>query len=153
MKVKRRVASLPFRSAAETWAVIVKLVTKKDSVDAGQLEAAASIVATAIADEHAGATPIVVKGEGPRLVIYTAHGTDAMDLGAAVDSLSWNPTGGPNWVVFVPCDAEDVGWMNAALKSRASRVVAYDAAAGLDEENAEVRGAEVEINWGALETP
>jgi hypothetical protein len=77
VKVKRRIASLPFRSTAETWDVITKLLTSKDSVDVAQLAAAASIAATAIADEHAASTPIVVHGEGPRLVIYTAHGNDA----------------------------------------------------------------------------
>lgn len=154
MKVKRLIASLPFRSTSETWDAFTKLVTGKDSVDRDQLTAAASIAATAIADEHAATTPIIVWGEGPRLVIYTAHGVDAMELGADIDSLSWNPTGGPGWAVSIPCDADDVEWMNTALRSRAHRVSVYDAAVGLEAEAAPAKkAADVEINWAGLGKP
>lgn len=154
MKVKRQIASLPFRSTSETWEVIAKLVTGKDTVDAAQLTAAASIAAMAIADEHAASTPILVRGEAPRLVIYTAHGVNAMELGAEIDSLSWNPTGGPGWAVSIPCDADDVEWMNAALRARAPRVSVYDASAGLEEEAPSAKkAADVEINWAGLGKP
>lgn len=151
MKVKRRIASLPFRSTAETWDVISKLLTSKDSVDVAQLAAAASIAATAIADEHAASTPIVVHGEGPRLVIYTAHGSDAMELGADLDKLSWNPTGGPGWAVSIPCDSDDVAWMNATLRDRAPRVSVYDALVGLEDEDVSAKKSDdVEISWAGL---
>ena len=94
MKVKREIASLPTRSARETWDTIVKLISGPGSIDCDQLNTGASIMASAIADEHAAQSPIVVKGVGSRLVIYTVHGADAMELGLGVDSLNWNPTGG-----------------------------------------------------------
>lgn len=153
MKVRRNVASLPARSAKETWAVITKLVTGAGSVDAGQLEAAASIACSAMADEHTAAVPIVLKGGGSRLVVYTVHGAEAMELGQAVDSLSWNPTASDEWSMTIPCSDEDVGWMTNALKERAPRITVHDVNA---EPGAEAEAgrkvADVEIDWPALET-
>lgn len=51
MKVRRDIAAIPKRSAAETWRVIVDLVTGSGSVDAETLTAAASVLESLIADE------------------------------------------------------------------------------------------------------
>ena len=85
MKIRRDIASLPARTSKDTWSAIVKLITGADSVDTAQLEAATSVLCSAIADEHSATVPIVVKGGGSRLVIYTLHGADAMEAGLAVD--------------------------------------------------------------------
>lgn len=149
MKIRRDIASLPARSAKETWDTIVKLITGTDSVDRAQLEAAASIAASAIADEHAAEVPIVVKGGGSRLVLYTVHGPDAMELGLAVDKLSWNPTAAQAWSMTMPCSEEDVGWMSKALKERAPRITVHDFAKAPEEEPK--RGvAKVEIDWTGM---
>lgn len=154
MKVRRNVASLPTRTAKETWDAIVKLITGTDSIEAAQLGVAASVVSSAIADEHTAAVPIVVKGGGARLVVYTVHGADAMDHGLAVDKLSWNPTADDTWSITVPCSAEDVAWMTAALQERASRITVRDVAAPAGTEVDPVRrSADVEIEWTASEKP
>ena len=70
MKVRREIASVPLRTAGETWQAIVDLITGDGSVDAGTLKTAASVMESLIVDEHPASCPIVVKGEGPRLVIY-----------------------------------------------------------------------------------
>ena len=44
MKVRRDIASIPKRSAAETWSEIVRLITGGGSVDATSLMAAASVM-------------------------------------------------------------------------------------------------------------
>ena len=49
----------------------------------------------------AASAPIVVKGSGSRLVIYTVHGADAMEVGLAVDKLCWNPTASNAWAMTV----------------------------------------------------
>lgn len=152
MKVRRDIASLPVRSARETWDAISKLITGRESIDKEQLTAAASIVSAAIADEHAAVAPIVVKGVGRRLVIYTVHGPDAMEHGPVIEPLTWNPTAGSAWRITVPCDAEDVEWMSEALRSRASRVSVHDVnVIPVDDDREEPQhAAEVVINWGAL---
>ncbi|MDP2270484.1 MAG: hypothetical protein Q8K32_07095 [Archangium sp.] len=151
MKVRRDIASLPARTAKETWSAIVSLVTGAGSVDSAQLEAAASVICSAIADEHCATAPIVLKGGGSRLVLYTVHGSDAMEAGLAVDKLSWNPTASDSWAMTVPCSAEDVEWMSKALKERASRITVHDVNENPVELELSQKVADVEIDWTAME--
>lgn len=152
MKVRRNVASLPARSSGDTWSAIVKLITGADSVDTAQLEAATSVVCSAIADEHLASVPIVVKGSTSRLVIYTLHGSDAMEAGLSVDKLSWNPTASDTWAITVPCSQEDIAWMSKALKERAPRITVHDVNETADADGESARkAAEVEIDWTAME--
>lgn len=152
MKIRRDIASLPARTSKETWGAIVKLITGADSVDATQLDAATSVLCSAIADEHSALVPIVVKGSSSRLVIYTVHGADAMEVGLAVDKLSWNPTASHAWAMTVPCSEEDVGWMSRALKERAPRITVHDVNEKPDTDvEPASKVAEVEIDWTAME--
>jgi hypothetical protein len=158
MKVRREIASVPLRTAGETWQAIVDLITGDDSIDAGTLKAAASVMESLIVDEHPACCPIVVKGEGPRLVIYLLYNEAAMEAGKDIDPLTWNPTGGPAWQITAPSEAGDVGWMNNTLKSRAPRITVHDAAAApadADEadDNASAQGQALKINWEVLDQP
>ena len=72
--------------------------------------------------------PIVVKGNGSRLVIYCLYNEAAMEAGKNIDRLRWNPTGGPEWRITAPAEAADVSWMNNTLRSRAPRIAVHDAA-------------------------
>ena len=60
MKVRRDIASMPVRSAAETWQAIVGLITGDGSVDAATLNTAASVMESLIADEHPATCRITV---------------------------------------------------------------------------------------------
>lgn len=152
MKVRRYISSLPARTSKETWGAIVNLITGADSIDTSQLEAATSVLCSAIADEHSASAPIVVKGDASRLVIYTVHGAEAMEAGLAVDKLSWNPTASDAWAITVPCSQEDVGWMTKALKERAPRITVHDVNEKPDADREPARKvAEVEIDWTAME--
>jgi hypothetical protein len=158
MKVRREIASVPLRTAGETWQAIVDLITGDGSIDAGTLKAAASVMESLIVDEHPASCPIVVKGEGPRLVIYLLYNEAAMEAGKDIDPLTWNPTGGPEWQMTAPSEAGDVGWMNNTLKSRAPRITVHAAAAApadADEadDNASAQGQALKINWGVLDQP
>jgi hypothetical protein len=152
VKIRRDIASLPARTAKETWAAIVKLVTGAGSVDAEQLEAAASVVCSAIADEHSAKVPIVLKGGGARLVLYTLHAADAMEVGLTVDKLTWNPTASDAWAMTVPCSREDIRWMSKALAERAPRITVHDVnEMPVAEVESTGKAADVEIDWTALE--
>ena len=152
MKVRRDIASIPVRSAAETWQAITTLITGNGSVDADTLAKAASVMESLIADEYPTTVPIVVKGNGPRLVIYLLYSEDAMEAGTDIDAVSWNPTGGPDWSVTAPSEAADVGWMNNALQSRAPRISIHDVASppAEDDEESVSSKAALQINWGVL---
>lgn len=158
MKVRREIASVPLRTAGETWQAIVDLITGDGSIDAGTLKTAASVMESLIVDEHPASCPIVVKGEGPRLVIYLLYNEAAMEAGKGIDPLTWNPTGGPEWQMTAPSEAGDVDWMNTTLKNRAPRITVHDAAASSadgDEadDNAAAQGQALKINWGVLDQP
>lgn len=150
MKVRRDIASIPKRSAAETWKTIIDLVTGAGTIDKKTLQDASSIMESLIADEHPGKTPIVLKGVGSRLVIYLLFGENAMEADLQVDKLNWNPTAG-NWAMTAPCDAEDVDWMNNALKDRAPRIKVHDANSPADtDEDSSSASQGLKIDWGAL---
>ncbi|MGO7374726.1 hypothetical protein ACC721_05550 [Rhizobium ruizarguesonis] len=152
MKVKRTIASIPKRSAAETWRTIRELITGTGSVDVDKLAAAASVMESLIADEHPGAVPIVVKGVGSRLVIYCLYGEDAMEADLEVEKLTWNPTAG-DWAMTTPTDADDVKWMNDTLAKRCSRITVHDvnAAPQEEEENSAATAKSLTVDWGAIE--
>lgn len=150
MKVRRDIASIPVRSARDTWRTIIELVTSEDSVDKQQLDAASSIMESLIADEMPARVPITFKGGSARVVVYCLYNEDAMEAGLAVDKLSANPTAG-DWRVDAPCETEDVDWMNKSLKSRAPRISVHDVddkPAEADDQGQVAKG--LEIDWGAL---
>jgi len=154
VKIRRDIASVPVRSASDTWKAIVGLITAGDSVDAAQLTAAASILETLIAEEQPARSPLVVSGCGARLVIYCVFGEEALDLGTTIDALNWNPTG-DGWRLAAPAATRDLAWMNKTLAGRASRICVYDVAVGVPEDsensaaiNATSKG--FEIDWKGL---
>ena len=151
MKIRRDVASIPARSAKETWRAITDLVTGTDSVDRDQLDAAASIMESLIADELLASAPIVFKGAGPRVVFYCLYGDDAMEADLDIDRLIDSPTAG-DWRATAPCEAEDADWMNKTLKTRAPRISVHDGAQEPEEEETGqvARDAVFAIDWEAL---
>ena len=151
MKIRRDIASIPIRSAKETWAAITDLVTGKGSVDKHQLSDAASILESLIADEQPAIAPIVFKGCGSRIVIYCRYNEDAMETGLAVDNLVANPTAG-DWHMTAPCEDSDVDWMNDILKTRAPRIRVHqaDESPANGEEQQDSTTKAYEIDWEAL---
>ena len=152
MKLRRDIASVPVRTGAETWSEIVALITRPDSVDASQLTAASSVMASLVSEDHYAKHPLTLKGDGHRLVIYGAYGADAVSLGTEVAPLDWNPTG-KAWTLHVPCDPADLDWVAATLKIRAPRVLVH--AFGDEPADAETSAAAndasapLSIDWGA----
>lgn len=150
MRVRRDIASIPVRSAKETWVSIINLITRDNSAGKAQLEAAASIMESLITDETPAITPIVIKGCDPRVHIYCYYNEDAMELGLDIDPLNNNPTAG-DWRMTAPCEEEDVAWMNQTLQTRAPRISVH--AAGdvpSDSDEPSESAASLDIDWEAL---
>jgi hypothetical protein len=127
MRIRRDLASVPLRTASETWNQLVELVTGVSSQDVNQLRAAAGTMGSIITDEHPKDRPIIFEGVGPQLRIYLLYGEDAVSAGEEVDSLTWAPTAG-NWTLHVPCDAENLEWVRRSLGRTSPRIKAYDSA-------------------------
>lgn len=152
MKVRRDIASVPHRTGTEAWSEVVALVTRSDSIDVDQLEAARSVMASLLTEEHYADHGLTLKGDGHRLVIYFAYGADAVALGDELVPLEWNPTA-EGWTLYVPCDPLDLDWVRETLKTRAPRLVVHaldETPAALNEDAAASAATlAFAIDWGA----
>jgi hypothetical protein len=150
MRVRRDISSIPVRSASETWECIIDLVTDSGSEDLEQLKRAAGVMGSIITDEHPARRAIMLEGVGAQLRIYLRYGMKALEEGAKVDSLTWNPTGG-DWTMHVPCDEENIVWVKQALAG-CPRIKIFDVAEAdraEEEESASVGKAEgsIVVDW------
>ena len=148
MKVRRDIASIPLRSAVGTWTEYKKLVTGAGSVDVGQFDAAASVITSLITDEGFKDEPLTLTGVSHRLVVYILHAHDALEAGANIDKLAWNPTAG-DWKLFIPCPEEQYDWAKKTLATRAPRFVVLKPGEKVkeEEEDADTAKAAVDVNW------
>ena len=128
----RTFRSTPHRDAASTWAAIVDLLTRGQNPTAlAELQSVAGVAASIIADAAPKTSPIVVKSSGPRTRIYCIYDDDALDdAGASEDALGYDPLQG-DWSVSLPCNADDLDWVQKALKRHSTRVSARDVADGI----------------------
>ncbi len=93
-----------------------------------ELLAVAGVAASLIADQAPRDAAIVVTCDGPRTRIYCLYDDDAIDGGDAnEDPLGFDPLKG-DWAVSLPCAAEDLAWVQAALKKHSVRITARDSA-------------------------
>jgi hypothetical protein len=135
--VARRFVSIPERSASATWDAISQLLApESDSAAAAELRSVAGVAASLISRE-AVTSPIVVWGAGPRLRIYCLYSDDAVEGDDANGmALSFDPTDG-EWYMSLPCPAEDLSWVQNALKGKSKRITARDMETALDSDEEE----------------
>lgn len=135
--VARRFVSIPERSASATWDAISQLLApESDSAAAAELRSVAGLSASLISRE-AMTSPIVIWGAGPRVRIYCLYNDDAVERDDANETaLSFDPTDG-EWYMSLPCPAEDLSWVQNALKSKSKRITARDMETALDSDEEE----------------
>lgn len=130
----RTFRSSPHRDAAATWAEIVELLTQGWQGDARtELLAVSGIAASTIADRSPADAAIVVTCDGPRTRIYCVYDDDALDESNGNESaLGFDPLNG-DWRVSLPCQPDDLSWVQSALTTHSERVTARDLASALSE--------------------
>lgn len=135
--IARRFASVPERSAVDTWNAIVELIAPDPRSSArSELAAVAGVACSLIASEMSAS--IVVYGSGPRLRIYCLYGDDAIEGdNVSEGALTYVPTEG-DWRMSLPCPEEELEWVQKSLRSSA-RVSVRDE--DVDDEKSEDRGA------------
>jgi hypothetical protein len=146
--VARRVRATPHRTATETWKIIVDLLApRSDSAAREELVGIAGIASSLITDEALKGAAAVVWGSGPRVRIYCLYDEDAITGDSTAESaLTFCPTEG-SWQMSLPCPAEDLDWVQAALKKRSTHVTARDmttAVQGETEEGTSQSGAVID---------
>ena len=97
-----------------------------------ELLAVAGIAASVIADQAPKDAAITVTCDGPRTRIYCLYDEDAIDgTDANEDALGFDPLKG-DWRVSLPCSADDLAWVQGALKKHSARITAREPRRGGD---------------------
>jgi hypothetical protein len=100
-----------------------------------ELLAVAGTAASVIADQGPKDAAIVVTCDGPRTRIYCLYDDDAIEgSDANEDALGFDSLKG-DWRVSLPCVADDLTWVQAALKRHSNRITARDLAAAVSTDN------------------
>lgn len=125
--VRRTFRSTPGRDALATWTAIVDLLTRGAAGAARtELLAVGGIAASVIADQTPKDAAITVTCDGPRTRIYCLYDDNAIDgSDANEDALGFDPLKG-DWHVSLPCQTDDLVWVQAALKKSSARITARD---------------------------
>lgn len=123
----RTFKSTPERDASRTWTAIVDLLTQGKTGDARtELIAVTGVAASVIADHAPKDAAITVTCDGPRTRIYCLYDDDAIEgSDANEDALGFDPLNG-DWRVSLPCQADDLAWVQGALKKHSTRITARD---------------------------
>jgi hypothetical protein len=91
----------------------------------------AGIATSVIADQAPRDAAVIVTCDGPRTRIYCLYDEKAIDgADASEDALGFDPLKG-DWRISLPCLAEDLRWVQDALKKCGSRITARDIAASI----------------------
>jgi len=124
---RRTFRSSPQRDAFQTWTAIIDLLTQgRESAARTELLAVGGVAASVIAEKAPKDAPIVVTCDGPRTRVYCLYDDDAIEgSDANEDTLGFDPLTG-DWRVSLPCPAEDLGWVECALKKHSTRITARD---------------------------
>lgn len=127
----RTLRSTPYRDALDTWGVIVELLTHGTTGEArNELLAVTGVAASIIADKVVKDGPIVVTCDGPRTRIYCVYDQDAIEDSKANEStLGFDALKG-DWRVSLPCQKDDLSWVQGALKKYSNRITARDVSTG-----------------------
>ena len=142
---RRTFRSSPHRDALNTWRAIIDLLTAKNSDARPALDDVAGIASSVIADKACETSPIIATCDGPQTRIYCLFDDDAIDgSDANEDVLGYDPLKG-DWSISLPCEAEDLDWVQSALKQKGKRITARD------KSEAKKQGSSKSAQGGALE--
>lgn len=145
--VSRTLRSSPHRDATQTWEAIVDLLTRGKESDAGvELRAVAGIMSSVIADQAPKTAPFVVTCDGPRTRIYCTYDDDAVDgSDSNEDGLGFDALKG-DWAVSVPCNEDDLSWVQSALKKHSTRIIARDINTGIATEESAAKSNSLSLD-------
>jgi hypothetical protein len=115
----RRIASIPRRTATETWLAISEMVTAADSPARQELQDIVGIASALITEEYLRDAPVIVSGAGPQVRVYTLHGEAAIEADPFDETpLSSDPTSS-EWTLSLPCGEDDLGEARQAVSESA----------------------------------
>ena len=123
---RRTFRSSPHCDALTTWQRIINLLTATNIGARSELESVSGIVSSTIADKACEKSAIIVSCDGPQTRVYCLFDDDAIDgSDANEDVLAFDPLKG-DWSISLPCTADDMPWVQSALKDKCDRIFARD---------------------------
>ncbi len=124
---RRTVVSTPARDAVKTWNAVVDLLAPTAAHPARkELLDVVGIAAGVISDRSPKDHPIVATCDGPRTRVYCIFDDDAVDGSDANEAaLGYDALKG-DWAVSLPCDADELDWVQRALKKHTTRITARE---------------------------
>ena len=151
---RRTFRSSPHRDALTTWAAISDALTRTNSDAQQELGSVAGVASSIIADKACESSPIIVSCEGPQRRIYCLYDDDAIDgSDANEDVLGFDPLKG-DWSISLPCEPDDLDWVQSALKQKSERITARDKNETKKQDSSHAwQGAELEIDLEGLLKP
>ena len=150
MKLRRDIASIPYRNAEATWTKVRDLLADSKSLDYAQFDMAGATLASLIADESFKDVPLTLVSKSYRVVVYLKHGADAIEAGEGVDALPEIPTH-KDWRLYFECPDEQYQWVKKNLGA-CTRFTVLKEGEALPEDAIETQKSQaLEINWGAFQ--
>jgi hypothetical protein len=150
--VARRIIAIPARPAAEVWNVIASLLAPDSSEARKEILSITGIASSLIASEAMKDASVVVSGKGPRVRIRCLYDEEAISGEDANEAkLAVYPTEG-EWVMSLPCPAEDLKWLEESLRKLSLRITVRDLSAepfiesNGTEDGGKTRAAEVTVD-------
>jgi hypothetical protein len=129
---RRTLISAPARDAAKTWNTIVDLLAPGSTHPARkELLAVVGIAASIISDRAPKDNAIVATGDGPRTRIYCLFDDDAVDGSDADEAVLGYDALKGDWAVSLPCDVDELDWVQRALKKHSTRITARELGAAI----------------------
>ncbi len=124
---RRTVVSTPARDAVKTWNAVVDLLAPTAAHPARkELLDIVGIAASVISDHSTKDHPIIATCDGPRTRIYCLFDDDAVDGSDANEAaLGYDALKG-DWAVSLPCGADELDWVQRALKKHGTRITARE---------------------------
>ena len=132
--VARNFISIPERTASATWSAIIQLLAPDSRSEAALELASVTGITSSLISREAMTEPVVVCGSGPRVRIYCLYNEDAVEGDDANEAaLPTTPTAS-DWQMSLPCPAEDLAWVQEALKAKSKRITAREMDTTFDSE-------------------
>ena len=148
--IARRVASTPKRTAADTWQVIIDMVSDQSSTARKTLESIAGVVSAIMVDEVPAEAPIVFTGKGPRIRIYCVYGEETLlDENCNEEPFVQKLTT-EDWHMYLPCAKEDWKWVSESLSAVSNFITIYDKDKELDTEKGTDETASLTIDTSSF---
>jgi hypothetical protein len=153
--IARFIIATPARHASVAWAKIVNLIAPSQGEARRELESIAGIASSLISEEAWKDAPAVMRGKGSRVRFYCLYEDEAISGEKANEAtLATVPTEDGDWKMSLPCPADDLKWIKAALEKKSTHITVRNLSESVtddeEEQNEDASAKALTINRDAF---